>query len=88
MFRVNERAIILLNSAGFGTNLLAWVADNPAFVSNMLLFAIPTAIYTILKGRQKLKQNAEIHELEMMRKRQEMQQDQDIHNAKYHKDEH
>lgn len=80
--KVDARFIVLLNGMGIGTNLVAWVADNPAFVSNMLLFAIPTAVFTILKGRQKLKHQSDLHELEVLRKKQELQQDQDLFDSK------
>lgn len=76
---MKEKAIYILNSIGIGSNLIAWIADNPAFVMNLLLFAIPTAIFTILKGRQRLRQESELHKIEVMRKKQELQQDQDLH---------
>lgn len=79
MFKIKEKAIYLLNGMGIGSNLIAWVSDNPAFVTNLLLFAIPTAVFTILKGRQKLMQQQQIHELDMMRIKQELKQDHDIH---------
>lgn len=80
--KIDTRFIVLLNGMGIGTNLVAWVVDNPAFVSNMLLFAIPTAVFTILKGRQRLKHQSELHELEVLRKKQELQQDQDLFDSK------
>jgi len=82
MFKIKEKAIYLLNVMGIGSNLIAWVADNPAFVMNLLLFAIPTAIFTIIRGRQRLKHEGDMHRLEIMRKEQELKQDADIHKKK------
>ena len=72
---IENKLHIWLNGAGLGTSFIAWATDNFALLVNLLLFSIPTFIYSALKFRQKYIYQERINELEIAKKEQELQQD-------------
>lgn len=70
-FVPGDRVVIFLNTFGFSSNMIAWVDDNKLFASNLLLFGIPTALYTFYRFRQKFRHQEELNRLEIARLKKE-----------------
>jgi hypothetical protein len=70
-FSPGEKVVVFLNSLGFSSNMIAWVDDNKLFASNLLLFGIPTALYTFYRFRQKFRHQEELNRLEIARLKKE-----------------
>lgn len=70
-FSQGEKVVVFLNGLGFSSNMIAWVDDNKLFASNLLLFGIPTALYTFYRFRQKFRHQEELNRLEIARLKKE-----------------
>lgn len=72
---IENRLHIWLNGAGLSGTFIAWVTNNADILINLLLFSIPTAVYSAYKFNQKYKHQEELNRLEIEERKQELEQD-------------